>query len=210
VLLNKVIYSSIGALTITISHLGITDTLYYQHGYNADNLFNIVFNDDYTRDLNYERPPFYGGYRPFSPLSKFAGSNPSGAWILQVYNNSVSDSGSLDAWAIKLDVENMTAVENEESLPKEFSLDYNYPNPFNPATTIRYKLPERSAVSLKIFNILGSEVLTLVNEVQSAGTHSVIFDAKNNKHSYSLASGVYIYRLQAGNFVQSRKMILLK
>jgi photosystem II stability/assembly factor-like uncharacterized protein len=210
VLLNKVIYSSIGALTITISHLGITDTLYYQHGYNADNLFNIIFNDDYTRDLNYERPPFYGGYRPFSPLSKFAGSNPSGAWILQVYNNSVSDSGSLDAWAIKLDVENMTTVENEESLPKEFSLDYNYPNPFNPATTIRYKLPERSAVSLKIFNILGSEVLTLVNEVQSAGTHSVIFNANYNKHSYSLASGIYFYRLQAGNFVETKKMILLK
>lgn len=210
VLLDKVIYSSIGELTITISHLGITDTLYYQHGFNADNLFNIVFNDDYTRDLNYERPPFYGGYRPFSPLSKFAGSNPAGAWILQVYNNSVSDSGSLDAWAIKLDVENTTAVENEEALPKEFSLDYNYPNPFNPATTIRYQLPERSAVSLKIFNILGREVLTLVNEVQSAGTHSVIFDAKNNKQSYSLASGVYFYRLQAGNFVQTRKMILLK
>ena len=210
VLLDKVIYSSIGELTITISHLGITDTLYYQHGFNADNLFNIIFSDDYTRDLNYERPPFYGGYRPFSPLNKFVGSNPAGAWILQIYNNSVADSGSLDAWAIKLDVENTTAVENEESLPKEFSLDYNYPNPFNPATTIRYKLPERSAVSLKIFNILGREVLTLVNEVQTAGTHSVIFDAKNNKHSYSLASGVYFYRLQAGTFIQTRKMILLK
>ena len=79
VLLDKVIYSSIGELTITISHLGITDTLYYQHGFNADNLFNIVFSDDYTRDLNYERPPFYGGYHPFSPLSKFVGSNPAGA-----------------------------------------------------------------------------------------------------------------------------------
>jgi len=143
-------------------------------------------------------------------LSKFAGSNPAGAWILQVYNNSVSDSGSLDAWAIKLDVENTTAVENEESLPREFSLDYNYPNPFNPTTTIRYQLPERSTVSLKVYNTLGQEVLTLVNEVQSAGAHSVIFDAKNNKNSYSLASGVYFYRLQAGDFMQTRKMILLK
>jgi hypothetical protein len=63
---------------------------------------------------------------------------------------------------------------------------------------------------LKVYNILGREVLTLVNEVQSAGSHSVIFDAKNNRQSYSLASGVYFYTLQAGKFTQTHKMILMK
>ncbi len=85
-----------------------------------------------------------------------------------------------------------------------FSLDQNYPNPFNPTTLIKYSLGERSNVTLKVYDLLGREVATLVNGSQNAGTHSINFNASN------LASGLYIYKIQAGNFTQSHKMMLLK
>jgi len=89
-------------------------------------------------------------------------------------------------------------------VPDEFALSQNYPNPFNPSTTIRYELPHASRVSLKVYNTLGQEVATLVNETKSAGVYTVQFDAAN------LASGVYFYRLQAGDFVEVMKLVLLR
>jgi len=87
--------------------------------------------------------------------------------------------------------------------PTKFELSQNYPNPFNPATKIKYVLPEESNVVIKIFNILGTEVLTLINEKKQAG----IYEAEFNAHS--LPSGTYIYRITAGSYVAAKKMILL-
>ncbi|MFZ1280236.1 MAG: M28 family peptidase [Ignavibacteriaceae bacterium] len=86
----------------------------------------------------------------------------------------------------------------------EFALDQNYPNPFNPSTKINYSIKEKSNVELKIFDLLGGEVATLVNEEKSPGNYEVIFDASN------LSSGVYLYTIKAGSFVQTRKMLLMK
>lgn len=86
----------------------------------------------------------------------------------------------------------------------EFTLDQNFPNPFNPNTLIKYSIPKSSQVSLKIFNTLGQEMETLVNEEKQVGTYEVNWNASN------LQSGVYFYRLQAGDFIQTKKMILLK
>jgi hypothetical protein len=85
-----------------------------------------------------------------------------------------------------------------------FELEQNYPNPFNPGTTIKYKLPQASLVNLKVYNVLGQEVATLVDESQPAGIHAVQFDGSG------LSSGVYFYRLSAGDFVQTRKLMLLR
>jgi hypothetical protein len=85
-----------------------------------------------------------------------------------------------------------------------YSLSQNYPNPFNPTTMIKYSIPEAGYIKLKVYDILGNEVATLVNEEKVPGNYSTVFDAS------SFASGVYIYRLQAGSFLQTRKMILLK
>jgi hypothetical protein len=93
---------------------------------------------------------------------------------------------------------------NDPPLASTFSLDQNYPNPFNPGTMISYSLPERTNVSLAVFNSLGQQVANLVNGESEAGYHDVQFNASN------LASGIYFYRLQAGSFVQTHKMMLLK
>ncbi len=98
----------------------------------------------------------------------------------------------------------VTAVQYQSSLPAEFKLMQNYPNPFNPTTRINYQLPLISKVSIKVFDILGREIATLVNEEQPAGNHEIIFDG--NK----LTSGIYFYRMQSGDFVQTKKLILLK
>jgi len=104
-------------------------------------------------------------------------------------------------------------IEEERSpeLPKDYSLEQNYPNPFNPTTKIKYSIPVETRhasslqnVQLKIYDILGNEVVTLVNEQKAAGNYEVDFNA----NGYS--SGVYYYQLRAGEFVQSKKMVLIK
>jgi len=94
-------------------------------------------------------------------------------------------------------------------IPDEFALYQNYPNPFNPTTTIKYGLKNSVDVKLTIYNLVGQEVRTLVNNRQDAGYKTVVWDGLNNRDS-RVASGIYIYRLQAGDFVQARKMILMK
>jgi hypothetical protein len=89
-------------------------------------------------------------------------------------------------------------------IPHSYALSQNYPNPFNPSTVIKYSLPKAGLVKLVVFDILGREVRTLVNEIKTAGIYSVNFDAS------SLASGVYFYRVESGDFVQTKKMLLIK
>jgi hypothetical protein len=98
----------------------------------------------------------------------------------------------------------IVGVDDDISAPLEFTLVQNYPNPFNPSTSIKYSLAEQSPVSLKVYDILGNEVATLVNTSQGTGVYEVNFNASN------LASGLYFYTLKAGNFTSTKKMMLLK
>jgi len=95
-------------------------------------------------------------------------------------------------------------LENGNELPLIFSLYQNYPNPFNSATVIKYSIPNSSRVIIKVYDILGSEVMTLLNEEKETGYHSIDFNESD------LPSGVYFYRIQAGNFNDTKKMILIK
>ncbi len=104
----------------------------------------------------------------------------------------------------KPDLGGTSGVEDNETVANDFSLSQNFPNPFNPTTTIRFTLKKSEKVKLKIYNVLGREITTLVNKKMNAGRYSVKFNAAN------LSSGVYFYRITAGNFVDTRKMILLK
>ena len=93
--------------------------------------------------------------------------------------------------------------------PNIFKLGQNYPNPFNFFTTIKFDLPVRTKVRLKIFNILGQEVKTLLNENKEPGFHKIFWDGKNNL-GITVASGLYVYQIKMGEFVKAKKMILLK
>jgi hypothetical protein len=95
-------------------------------------------------------------------------------------------------------------VEVEVEAPNVFTLEQNYPNPFNPSTVINYQLPVNSMVTLKIYDILGNEIVTLVNEEKPAGSYEVEYDGTE------LPSGIYLYKLQTSNFIDTKKMILIK
>jgi hypothetical protein len=95
-------------------------------------------------------------------------------------------------------------IDGNENIPREFKLCQNYPNPFNPSTTIEFDLPKKAEVTLKVFNILGEEVATLVSDRLSAGSYSYEWNASK------IASGLYLYRIEAEKYVETRKMILLK
>jgi len=116
--------------------------------------------------------------------------------------------GFWNPWVVE-----MSPVEEEEEdfnqLPKEFELSQNYPNPFNPTTVIEYALPKSCDVRIKIYNILGQEVRNLVNERQEAGYKIIGWDGKDDRGK-EISSGIYFYRIVAGNFVKSKKMVLLK
>jgi hypothetical protein len=95
-------------------------------------------------------------------------------------------------------------INTEVTSPVKYALEQNYPNPFNPSTTIKYSIPEDGFVKLAVYNMLGEEIISLVNNVQKAGRYEVTFDASN------LASGVYLYRLEAQKYSSIKKMILIK
>ncbi|RJP70105.1 MAG: T9SS C-terminal target domain-containing protein [Ignavibacteriales bacterium] len=98
-----------------------------------------------------------------------------------------------------------TSVEKDNPLaPNDFQLYQNYPNPFNPTTSIKYKVSSICAVTLKVYDILANEVSTLVNEIKSPGNYEIKFNASN------LSSGIYFYKLQAGDISSIKKMLLLK
>ncbi len=94
-------------------------------------------------------------------------------------------------------------------LPSRISLSQNYPNPFNPTTAIEYSLPRQSNVSIEIFDILGRNVRRLLNETKSAGMYKVMWDG-TDQNGISVATGIYLYQIQANDFVQTKKMLLLK
>jgi len=118
----------------------------------------------------------------------------------------VGSVGYKNILGLAYEVTGVTSVEGGEdkTIPTEFALSQNYPNPFNPSTTIIYKIPELSFVTIKIYDVLGREVAILINDEKPIGSYEVEFDAT------AIPSGIYLYRLQAGSFVETKKMVLMK
>ena len=112
-----------------------------------------------------------------------------------------------------LHVENLSITtikdENNNVIPTEFELSQNYPNPFNPNTIIKYNIPQKSFVSLKIYDMLGREIKSLVNSEKEPSTYNVEWNGTNN-FGQRVASGAYVYQITAGDFIQTKKMVYLK
>ncbi|MGC8594051.1 MAG: alpha-amylase family glycosyl hydrolase, partial [Candidatus Kryptoniota bacterium] len=163
-------------------------------------------NDVYFSDGAIDGKQYYLNdlYSDSSSVINFSGGQAMFTATLPPYGSAVyilSDS------LIRLSIPVITSINDRissGSVPQKFALMQNYPNPFNPSTTIKYSVPTNSFVRLEVFNSLGQLVRTLINEEQNAGTYQVIFDGKD------LASGVYFYRLLAGGFSMTRKMVLTK
>lgn len=165
--------------------------------------------DDYI--VRADLPPLFLemiGYR-VSSARDFDGDNVDD-FIISCQNFAHGDPG--DVFIFKGSPDIVTEVEGDNIqglLPEQFDLHQNYPNPFNPTTTIEFDLPQRGHVKLIIFNILGKEVVTLVERELSAGSHSVRWDGRDSDGA-TVASGIYLYNLLTGNFIDKKKMLLLK
>ncbi|MBK7380928.1 MAG: T9SS type A sorting domain-containing protein [Ignavibacteriales bacterium] len=145
------------------------------------------------------------GYNPLALTTAIDSTYP-------YYNWSGFDSSNVCYQTLKwfgIDIVTDVNDDSHSSIPKEFSLNQNYPNPFNPSTKISWQSPVGSWQTLKIYDVLGNEVATLVDEYKPAGRYEVEFDSHSDK-GQNLSSGVYFYQLKAGDFIQTRKMIFIK
>lgn len=141
-----------------------------------------------------------GFYTAFGHISAaILGTTVHAAW-----SDSAGPLGLSDIFYSRYPFGNVTSIQDHAISPIEFSLHQNYPNPFNPTTKIRFTLPRSEFVSLKIYNLLGQELSTLLSEKMSLGTHEVEWTAQN------LPSGIYFYRLQAGTFTDMKKLVLIR
>jgi hypothetical protein len=182
----------------------VTDTLIYRTGGSGDNFIATSLNDAASTPVASGVAPFTGEFLPFSPLSKFQGLDPVGDWVLKIYDALAGNSGTLQAWELSVGYDKATGTDKEEGIPTQFVVFPNYPNPFNPTTQIKFGLPQASEVSVVIYNLLGQKVAELLRERRNAGYHSVSFDGSG------VASGMYIYRVTAGEHVGIGKMALVK
>lgn len=185
-----------------------TRVLYPGAGTNNGMHMITIFDDQADSSIgNTILAPFSPGVKPTNTLAVFNSQSSLGWWkliITDIFPG--SDNGTLIGWGIQFNNQVLTGIGNENNItsPFNYELNQNYPNPFNPATTINYSIAKESFVIIKVFDILGREVMVLVNEPMKAGRYSVTMNAG------SLASGVYFYRIEAGNFIDVKKMTFLK
>ncbi|MBZ0204268.1 MAG: T9SS type A sorting domain-containing protein [Ignavibacteria bacterium] len=137
-------------------------------------------------------------------LGNFGGSPSGGAWILEISDVFTGDQGTLLGWGLRINNTITTTQSTGTNIPSKFNLYQNYPNPFNPETYISFDLPKDVNMKLAVYDILGREVMVLIDEYKQAGQHKIRFDASG------LASGTYFYRLDAKDFSDVKKMVILK
>ena len=200
---------------------------YYKFTKNGNEWFNVQISMQLNgNQIGSAASPFdtAGNWKEFSlPIVYTSSETPDRAIILMF----ISDFGGqgvvgTNGFVDYVMFEAPNYIEQFSGLPEDFNLKQNYPNPFNPATNIEYSIPEASFVQLKVYDLLGNEVTTLVSKKQSVGVYEVVWDGTDAKGA-QVASGVYIYRLNAGNpsagsqkgqaggaFIESRKMLLVR
>ncbi|MFA5403514.1 MAG: YCF48-related protein [Ignavibacteria bacterium] len=211
VYLDTIINNYDSELEITLIHQGIIDTIVYRVGGNGSNFYKTILNDSASTPIGSGIPPFVGQYKPSKPLSQFNKITTGGSWILRIYDNTKSLTGVIKSWGITVTYTLTIGIRKIQNIiPDKCMLYQNYPNPFNPETNIKYQIPENKFVMLKVFDILGREVATLVNEKQSPGIYETQFSI-NSITNNLIPSGIYFYSLYMdGVRMDTKKLVLLK
>jgi subtilisin-like proprotein convertase family protein len=203
--MDTVVHTFDGDLSFTLAHLAANVALISNRGGGGDNFIQTLLNDSAANPISSGSAPFTGTFRPESPLSAFNNNPVNGTWVLAINDNAGDDSGFLRAWCLILTYETLIGGIQTIEIPNYYSLSQNYPNPFNPSTQIKFSVPKTSNVTMKVYDVLGKEVAVLVNnELKQAGFYTVEFNASN------LASGIYFYRINAGDYSAVKKMVLVK
>jgi photosystem II stability/assembly factor-like uncharacterized protein len=205
--LDTLLHPAVQNLVLILHHGGIDDTLYNRTAPVAVppvNFVGTLFDDSAPKGIADGIPPFTGAFRPAQPLTQFNNVPPEGPWVLDVFQAAGSDTGTLKEWGLAIQPETISSVTSDQQMPATFALEQNFPNPFNPSTTISYAIPSAAHVRLVVYDLLGRTVAVLVDGWESSGRHSVRFDGSQE------ASGVYLYRLEAGKNELTRKFVLLK
>ncbi|MBS4035410.1 MAG: T9SS type A sorting domain-containing protein [Ignavibacterium sp.] len=210
--INEVLHTRTGDLTFTLGHLGVSQTIILEVGADGENFIYTILGDDNTILVANGIAPFTGYYVPSNSLSVFNGLDPYGDWTLTITDGYAGNDGILNSWSLIINLDGTTDIEEEnELILNSYSLSQNYPNPFNPTTKIRFTIPssplsfgEWLGVRLVIYDLLGREKATIVNEEKPAGTYEVTFDATG------LSSGVYLYKITAGDYSETKKMVLIR
>jgi len=198
----------------------MTDVTVYSSGL-ADESVSIIYEDGphseinipeetnlvahWPMDVEYSDPS-----TPEAPMQDIIGGNNgtlTNAWWAAVASGyeTYADNG---AWIFSVDITNALSID-DISMPMEYALHQNYPNPFNPITTIRYDLPEAGYVNVVIYDMMGHQIKQLISGSEVAGRKSVVWDSTND-YGKPVSAGVYMYRIQTGEYIQTKKMVLLK
>ncbi|NIW45452.1 MAG: T9SS type A sorting domain-containing protein, partial [Gammaproteobacteria bacterium] len=185
---------------------------------NFASMVNDIGGGNFTVELSWDRNKdedfrYYSLYKDGQLLEQltdtaFVDSNVAQNQTVE-YDLTATDFAGNESDPAELTVVVTGIGDDPNAIPTEFALDQNFPNPFNPTTTLQYALKENARVKLQIYNVLGQLVKTLIDENQTAGYKEVVWDGTNNQ-GLKVPSGIYIYRIKANDFVESRKMILMK
>ncbi len=175
-----------------------------RNGGSGDNYVNTIFDDEASTPITSGTAPFTGSYRPEQLLSTFDNNPVNGSWVLRVRDDFSGDTGQLISWC--LIIQHSVPQGTEPSgLPVKFSLSQNYPNPFNASTKINFAVAKESDVKIVLFDVLGREVKTLINNKMIPGEYGIYLNAND------LASGIYFYTMFLdGSYFATKKMIMIK
>jgi subtilisin-like proprotein convertase family protein len=201
--IDTLVHTWVSDLAISITHNATTVALVTNRGGSGDNFIGTILNDSAANPISGGTAPFTGSFRPESPLAPFNSQDPNGNWVLTITDNAVGDTGVLRAWCIVVSIRYVGGIQTIE-IPNYYFLNQNYPNPFNPVTNIKFGIPESGDVRIVVYDVLGREVKTLMNEFKNPGTYEVQFDATE------LASGIYFYSLQTFRGIETKKMLIVK
>jgi subtilisin-like proprotein convertase family protein len=193
------------AVTLTAPN-GQSRTVITSNGGNNNNVLTIFY-DAATTNLSSTEflPPWSNSIQPSQAFGNFGNSHARGDWTIKVADQVTGTLHTFLGWGIRLNGATTVGVQQlSTEIPAKYDLSQNYPNPFNPTTNIKFALPKSGFVTLKVYDIVGKEVATLVNEQLTAGTYEHNFNAS------AFSSGVYFYKISAGDFTEIKKMMLVK